>query len=183
MSLFRSTDTRTSGGSSDTEATELAVIPIGRPGRAWSGRSRPSRSGRAAGGTVRDRRRTYRSPQELGQDARFKDSTRRDDIPGRAHQKIREVWPARQAAYDAVGERGPAHAHADEPLEHPLAGEFATARAAVGRQHRGGERALVLTGGEDGDEAFGGQLRAPQRSIDPLARERVEEVSRIAHEK
>ncbi len=31
MSFFLSTDTRTNGGSSDTEATELAVMPTGRP--------------------------------------------------------------------------------------------------------------------------------------------------------
>jgi len=31
MSFCRSTDTRTSGGSSDTDATELAVMPTGRP--------------------------------------------------------------------------------------------------------------------------------------------------------
>src|SRR6266566_9622374 len=122
------------------------------------------------------------SPEELGQDASAKDPTCGDDIPGRAHQKICEVRPPRQAAYHAVGERGPPDAHPDESLEQPFSGEFATARACVGRQHRGGDRAPVLTpypplpagegelwtsplsgtergtGGDDGNEAFGGQL-------------------------
>src|SRR5436309_11531142 len=207
MSFFWSTDTRPSGGSSDTDATELAVIPTGRPAGSRVVRTvtpvakRPSSWRNCAGSTP-----GMSSPQELGQDARGKHTARRDDVPGRAHQKIREVGPRRQAAYDAVGERGPSDAHPDEPLEQPLPGEFAPARARVGRQHRGGERAPVLTpypplplgdgelwtcplsgtergtGGEDGDEAFGGQLRPPQRGVDSLARERVEEVGGVAHQ-
>src|SRR6266700_5493918 len=115
MSLFRTTDTRTSGGSSDTEATELAVIPIGRPAGSRVVRTvtpvakRPSSWRNCAGSTP-----DISVTTGLGQDARCKDSTRRDDIPGRAHQKIREVSPARQAAYDAAAERGPAHANPDE---------------------------------------------------------------------
>src|SRR6185437_9613836 len=146
------------------------------------------------------------SPEELGQDASAKDPTRGDDIPGRAHQKICEVRPPRQAAYHAVGERGPADAHPDESLEQPLPGEFATARAHVGRQYRGGERAPALTpypplppgegelwtsplsgtergtGGEDGDQALGRELGAPQSSVDPLARKWIEEVGGVTHE-
>src|SRR5712664_1035036 len=37
MSFLRSTDTRTSGGSSDTDATELAVMPTGRLARGHDG--------------------------------------------------------------------------------------------------------------------------------------------------
>src|SRR5439155_9013455 len=146
MSFLLSTDTRTSGGSSDTEATELAVIPTGWPAGSRVVRTvtpvakRPSSWRNWAGSTP-----DISSPQELGQDARSKHSARRDDVPGRAHQKIREVRPPRQAAHDAVGERGPPDTDPDEPLEQPLPDEFAPARARVGRQHRGGERAPVLT--------------------------------------
>src|SRR5438876_11010553 len=65
------------------------------------------------------------SPEELGEDAGPEHPTRRDDVPGRAHQKIREVRPRRQAAHHAVGERGPPHADPDESLEQPLPAEFA----------------------------------------------------------
>ena len=82
------------------------------------------------------------SPEELSQDAGSEHPTRGDDVPGCAHQKIREVRPPRQAAYHAVGERGPPDADPDESLEQPFPGEFATARARVGRQHRGGYAGL-----------------------------------------
>src|SRR2546426_5379104 len=116
------------------------------------------------------------SPEELGEDAGPEHPTRGDDVPGRAHQKIREVRPRRQAAHHSVGERGPPHADPDESLEQPLPAEFAPARAVVGRERRGG------TGGEDGDEAFGGQLCAAEGTVDPLARERIEEVGGVTHE-
>src|SRR5213596_4094839 len=74
------------------------------------------------------------SPEELGEDAGPEHPTRRDDVPGRAHQKIREVRPRRQAAHHAVGERGPPHADPDESLEQPLPAEFAPAHAVVGRE-------------------------------------------------
>src|SRR5438034_4707806 len=74
------------------------------------------------------------SPEELGEDAGPEHPTRRDDVPGRAHQKIREVRPRRQAAHHPVGERGPPHADPDESLEQPLPAEFAPARAVVGRE-------------------------------------------------
>src|SRR5213594_4901993 len=85
------------------------------------------------------------SPEELSQNTGSEHRARGDDVPGRAHQKIREVRPARQAAHHAVGERRPPDTDPDEPLEQPLPGEFAPARARVGRQHDGGERAPVLT--------------------------------------
>src|SRR5437773_12331239 len=85
------------------------------------------------------------SPQELDEDARREHATRGDDVPGRAHQKIREVRAPRQAAHYAVGERRPPDTDPDEPLEQPLPGEFAPARARVGRQRVGGERGAVLT--------------------------------------
>src|SRR5712691_1997573 len=146
------------------------------------------------------------SPEELGEDAGPEHPTRREDVPGRAHQKIREVRPRRQAAHHAVGERGPPHADPDESLEQPLPAEFAPAHAVVGRERRGVERAPVLTpypplppgegelwmsplsgtergtGGEDGDEAFGGELCAAHRAVNPLARERIEEVGGVTHE-
>src|SRR5207248_9634434 len=124
MSLSRATDTSTSGGSSDTDATELAVIPTGRPAGSRVVRTvtpvakRPSSWRNCAGSTP-----GMSSPQELGQDARGKHTARRDDVPGRAHQKIREVGPRRQAAYDTVGERGPPDADPDDPLEQPLVEE------------------------------------------------------------
>src|SRR6267378_8641009 len=135
------------------------------------------------------------SPEELGQDASVKDPTRGDDIPGRAHQKICEVRPPRQAAYHAVGERGPPDAHPDESLEQPLPGEFATARLHVWDKHRRGKRLPVRssplsrrergTGGEDkrGDQTLGRELRAAKRAVDSLTGERVEEVRRIADQK
>src|SRR6266581_985215 len=138
------------------------------------------------------------SPEELGEDAGPEHPTRRDDVPGRAHQKIREVRPRRQAAHHAVGERGPPHADPDESLEQPLPAEFAPAHAVVGREVltpypplpagdgelwtsplSGTERG---TGGEDGDEAFGGQLCAAEGTVNPLARERIEEVGGVTHE-
>src|SRR2546426_7482274 len=72
------------------------------------------------------------SPEELGEDAGPEHPTRRDEVPGRAHQKIREVRPRRQAAHHAVGERGPPYTDSDEPLEQPLPGKFAAARVAIG---------------------------------------------------
>src|SRR2546430_15179169 len=71
------------------------------------------------------------SPQELDEDARREHATRGDDVPGRAHQKIREVRAPRQAAHYAVGERRPPDTDPDEPLEQPLPGEFAPARMVV----------------------------------------------------
>src|SRR6266566_2043070 len=116
------------------------------------------------------------SPEELGEDAGPEHPTRRDDVPGRAHQKIREVRPRRQAAHHAVGERGPPHADPDESLEQPLPAEFAPARAVVGRERRGVEAV------QGGDQALGQELGAPQRSVNPLARERIEEVGGVTHE-
>src|SRR5437870_5017736 len=116
------------------------------------------------------------SPEELGEDAGPEHPTRGDDVPGRAHQKIREVRPRRQAAHHAVGERGPPHADPDESLEQPLPAEFAPARAVVGSERRGVEAA------QGGDQALGQELGAPQRSVNPLARERIEEVGGVAHE-
>src|SRR5437870_277992 len=116
------------------------------------------------------------SPEELGEDAGPEHPTRRDDVPGRAHQKIREVRPRRQAAHHPVGERGPPHADPDESLEQPLPAEFAPARAVVGRERRGVEAA------QGGDQALGQELGAPQRSVNPLARERIEEVGGVTHE-
>src|SRR5947208_3616853 len=116
------------------------------------------------------------SPEELGEDAGPEHPTRRDDVPGRAHQKIREVRPRRQAAHHAVGERGPPHADPDESLEQPLTAEFAPARAVVGREPRGVEAA------QGGDQALRQELGAPQRSVDPLAGERIEEVGGVTHE-
>ncbi len=115
------------------------------------------------------------SPEELGQDASAKDPTRGDDVPGCAHQKIREVRPPRQAAYHAVGKRGPPDAHPDESLEQPFSEEFATARVAVGREryswkrptivvHPGlapGVRASTDPAGKRGDQALGRELGAP----------------------
>src|SRR3989441_5925043 len=139
------------------------------------------------------------SPEELGEDAGPEHPTRRDDVPGRAHQKIREVRPRRQAAHHAVGECGPPHADPDEALEQPLPAKFAPARAVVGREALtpypplpAGERELWTsplsgtergTGGEDGDEAFGGELCAAHRAVNPLARERIEEVGGVTHER
>src|SRR5213076_127436 len=125
MSFFRSTDTRTRGGSSDTDATELAVIPTGRPAGSRVVRTvtpvakRPSSWRNCAGSTP-----GMSSPQELGQDARGKHTARRDDVPGRAHQKIREV--------------GPPDADPDEPLEQPLVEERLPPGARVRPQRRGG---------------------------------------------
>src|SRR5437667_2164480 len=114
------------------------------------------------------------SPEELGEDAGPEHPTRRDDVPGRAHQKIREVRPRRQAAHHAVGERGPPHADPDESLEQPLPAEFAPAHAVVGREVLtpypplpAGEGELTSfplsgtergTGGEDRDEALRQEL-------------------------
>src|SRR3989454_5747538 len=101
------------------------------------------------------------SPEELGEDAGPEHPTRGDDVPGCAHQKIREVRPRRQAAHHAVGERGPPHADPDESLEQPLPAEFAPARAVVGHERRGVEAA------QGGDQALGQELGAPQRSVNP----------------
>src|SRR5439155_9785075 len=109
-----------------------------------------------------------------------------DAAPGSAHQRIGEVRPGRQAAHHAAGERGPPHADPDESLEQPLPAEFAPAHAAVGREVltpipplpagdgelwtsplSGTERG---TGGEDGDEAFGGERCAAHRAVNTLAR-------------
>src|SRR2546427_386591 len=138
------------------------------------------------------------SPEELGEDAGPEHPTRGDDVPGCAHQKIREVRPRRQAAHHPVGERGPPHADPDESLEQPLPAEFAPARAVVGREvltpypplppGEGELRTSPLsgtergTGGEDGDEAFGGELCTAHRAVNPLARERIEEVGGVTHE-
>src|SRR6266550_4296250 len=138
------------------------------------------------------------SPEELGEDAGPEHPTRGDDVPGCAHQKIREVRPRRQAAHHPVGERGPPHADPDESLEQPLPAEFAPARAVVGREvltpypplppGEGELRRSPLsgtergTGGEDGDEAFGGELCTAHRAVNPLARERIEEVGGVTHE-
>src|SRR5437867_10543743 len=138
------------------------------------------------------------SPEELGEDAGPEHPTRGDDVPGCAHQTIREGRPRRQAAHHPVGERGPPHADPDESLEQPLPVEFAPARAVVGREVltpypplppgegelwtsplSGTERG---TGGEDGDEAFGGELCAAEGTVNPLARERIEEVGGVTHE-
>src|SRR2546427_5130738 len=116
------------------------------------------------------------SPEELGEDAGPEHPTRRDDVPGRAHQKIREVRPRRQAAHHAVGERGPPHADPDDSLEQPLPAEFAPTRAVVGRERRGVEAV------QGGDQALGQELGAPQRSVNPLAREWIEEVGGVTHE-
>src|SRR3989449_7331890 len=116
------------------------------------------------------------SPEELGEDAGPEHPTRGDEVPGCAHEKIREVRPRRQAAHHAVGERGPPHADPDESLEQPLPAEFAPARAVVGRERRGVEAA------QGGDQALGQELGAPQRSVNPLARERIEEVGGVTHE-
>src|SRR5213078_3265378 len=130
--------------SSDTDATELAVIPTGRPAGSRVVRTvtpvakRPSSWRNCAGSTP-----GMSSPQELGQDARGKHTARRDDVPGRAHQKIREVGPRRQAAYDTVGERGPPDADPDEPLEQPLVEERLPPGARVRPQRRGGNGALT----------------------------------------
>src|SRR6266705_3065169 len=138
------------------------------------------------------------SPEELGEDAGPEHPTRRDDVPGRAHQKIREVRPRRQAAHHAVGERGPRHTDPDESLEQPLPAEFAPARAVVGREVLtpypplpAGEGELTSfplsgtergTGGEDRDEALRQELCAAHRAVNPLARERIEEVGGVTHE-
>src|SRR5207249_6122720 len=64
----------------------------------------------------------------------------------------------------------------DESLEQPLPAEFAPARAVVGSERRGVEAA------QGGDQALGQELGAPQRSVNPLARERIEEVGGVTHE-
>src|SRR5881409_1774390 len=182
MSFFRSTDTRTSGGSSDTDATELAVIPTGRPAGSRVVRTvtpvakRPSSWRNCAGSTP-----GMSSPQELGQDAGGKNTARRDDVSGRAHQKIREVGPRRQTAYDAVGERGPPDADPDEPLEQPLVEERLPPGARVRPQRRGGN-GCADPARKCGDETGSGELGAPERGVDPLARERIEEVGGVAHQ-
>ena len=63
----------------------------------------------------------------MGKDAGCEDATRRDEVPCRADQKIREVRAARQAADHPLGERGPAHPQPDEPFEGPLAGKVTPA--------------------------------------------------------
>src|SRR5439155_7302561 len=182
ISFFWSTDTRTSGGSSDTEATELAVIPTGRPAGSRVVRTvtpvakRPSSWRNWAGSTP-----DISSPQQLGQDARREHSARGDEVPGRAHQKIREVRPPRQAPHHAVGERGPAYTDPDEPLEQPLPEEHLPPGAHVRAQRRGRDDGTDPAR-QRGDEAGGGELRAAQRTVDSLTGERVEEVCRIAHE-
>src|SRR6266496_6587462 len=161
ISFFWSTDTRTSGGSSDTEATELAVIPTGRPAGSRVVRTvtpvakRPSSWRNWAGSTA-----DISSPYELGQDARSQHSARGDEVPGRAHQKIREVRPPRQAAHHAVGERGPAYTHSDEALEHPLPGEFAPACVAVSLERCSWNRTTGAAS-KRGDQALGRELGAP----------------------
>src|SRR5439155_182848 len=183
MSFFLSTDTRTRGGSSDTEATELAVIPTGRPVGSRVVRTvtpvakRPSSWRNWAGSTP-----DISSPQQLGQDARREHSARGDEVPGRAHQKIREVPPHRQAPHHAVGERGPAYTDPDEPLEQPLPEEHLPPGAHVRAQRRGRDDGTDPAR-QRGDEAGGGEPRAAQRTVDSLTGERVEEVCRIADER
>src|SRR5437667_65516 len=80
------------------------------------------------------------SPEELGEDARSEHSTRGHRITGGADHKIREVGTPRQPTYDAVGERGPTDAHADEPLEQPFPEERAPSCLRVRPQGRGRDR-------------------------------------------
>src|SRR5882724_2084885 len=121
------------------------------------------------------------SPEQLGQDAGSKDPTRGDNIPGRAHQKICEVRPPRQAAYHAVCERGPPDAHPDESLEQPFPEERPPPSAHV-RPQRRCRNGCTDPARQRGDEAASGELRAAQRAVDSLTGERVEEVRRIADE-
>src|SRR2546429_2266718 len=92
----------------------------------------------------------------------------------RRHTRCSRDWSSDVCSSDL--ERGPPHADPDESLEQPLPAEFAPARAVVGRERRGVEAA------QGGDQALGQELGAPQRSVNPLARERIEEVGGVTHE-
>src|SRR5207247_723826 len=79
------------------------------------------------------------SPEELGEDAGPEHPTRRDDVPGRAHQKIRELRPRRRCATTARTDRWPERR---EPVAGgrtaPRAREIARAR----RKNRDGSPGL-----------------------------------------
>src|SRR5712671_1115584 len=78
------------------------------------------------------------SPEELSQDTGSEHRARGDDVPGRAHQKIREVRSARQAAHHAIGERRPPDADADESLQQPLSENARRRASRYGRRAAGG---------------------------------------------
>src|SRR5882762_2998979 len=121
-------------------------------------------------------------PEELSQDAGSEHRARGDDVPSRAHQKIREVRSARQAAHHAIGERRPPDAHADESLQQPLSEELTSPGQAVRSQGRG-RNGFIAPARQRGDEAGSGELCAAHRAVDPLARKRVEEIRRVADQK
>src|SRR5260370_37099179 len=183
MSFCRSTDTRTSGGSSDTDATELAVMPTGRPPGSRVVRTvtpvakRPSNWRNSAGSTP-----GMLLPEESSQDTGSEHRARGDDVPVRAHQKIREVRSARQAAHHAIGERRPPDADADESLQQPLSRELTPPGKQVRSQGRG-RNGFTDPARQRGDEAGSRELCAAHRAVDPLARKRVEEIRRIADQK
>src|SRR2546426_7242987 len=103
----------------------------------------------------------------------------RNEVAGRPHQKIREVGTPRQPRNDPLGESRPADPQPDQPLQHPLSRERGATCPAVRRERRAPHRPAVP---ERRRDRVRRELRATQRAVDALARERIEEVRRVTDE-
>src|SRR5437879_7599327 len=121
------------------------------------------------------------SPEELGEDARSEHTTRGHSVAGRAADKIREVGAPRQATHDMIGERRRAHAHGDQPFEQPLSEECSPSCLRVGLQRRRW-KGHTDPARQRGDDALRRELGPSKRRVDPLSRERIEEVGGITYE-
>src|ERR1041384_867791 len=114
MSCSWLTETRRQGGTSETEATELAAMPHGFPSGVRAVltvtpvANRPSSWRNCAGSTP-----CMGLPEQASKHTGSQDPPRGDEIPRRAHHKICEVWSARQAPDHAIGEGGPPDAEPD----------------------------------------------------------------------
>src|SRR5690348_16842789 len=80
-----------------------------------------------------------------------------------------------------IGERRRAHAHGDQPFEQPLSEECSPSCLRVGLQR------LRWKGHTDparkrGDNAIRRELGSPKRRVDPLSRERIEEIGGVTYE-
>src|SRR5207245_5014428 len=94
-------------------------------------------------------------------------------------QKIRQDGTPRRPRNDRLGERRPADRQPDQPLQHPLSRERGATCPAVRRERRAPHRPAVP---ERRRDRVRRELRATQRAVDALARERIEEVRRVTDE-
>src|SRR4029077_6519703 len=121
------------------------------------------------------------SPEELGEDARSEHTTSGHRVAGRADHKIREVGTARQATHDTIGKRRRAHAHGDQTFEQPLSEECSPWCLQVGL-HRLHWKGHTDPARKRGDDALRRELGSPKCGVDPLSRERIEEVGGVTYE-